>query len=158
MSKLFVVHNPDAVDAADLVAFLCAAISRWYVRRDEKFYDIDRLTVRLARSDVERACIWRIREDYPGLPVTSAIMKEALARAVIQKHNDPRETIPVWNGSVLCNPGEPRLIWENGAVSVNKWQPPAYRGLKVTDADYGNCRPHFRPRVRCLLLPGVRCI
>mgnify|MGYP005750021501 CR=1 FL=1 len=137
MSKFFVVHNPEAIPAAELVAFLCTAISRWYVRRDEKFYDIDRLTVRLARNDVERACIGRIGEYYPVLPVTSAIMKEALDRVITQKHNDPRETIPVWNGSVVCSPGQPRLIWENGAVSVNKWQPPAYRGLGVTDADYG---------------------
>ena len=62
MCKYFVVKNPDAAPAAELVAVLCAAISTWYVRRDEKFYDIDRLTVRLARSDVERACIRRIRE------------------------------------------------------------------------------------------------
>jgi hypothetical protein len=132
-----IVHNPDAVDEAAIVSRICKAISCWYVRRDEKFYDIDRLTARLSRTDVERACIWRIKNCFKGVPVTSEIMRDALDRAITLKHDIPSETIAVWDGSVVCSPGETRLIWENGAVSVNKWQPPAYRGLGVSDADFG---------------------
>ncbi|MXQ09549.1 hypothetical protein GQ651_17015 [Alphaproteobacteria bacterium GH1-50] len=54
------------------------------------------------------------------------------------------QTIPIWNGSVRCDPSTPgRLIRENGMVGVNSWSPPAYRRLDDIEPDMGKAGEFF---------------
>jgi hypothetical protein len=140
-----------------LVSFLCVQISSWYVRRDEKFFDVDRLGTRLSRTDVERGCIHRISETFPDCPVTSGVLKKLFDRAITSRHGVRSETIAVWNGSVVCKPGAPRLVWVNGAVAVNSWRLPEYRQCDVKNADFGVASDFFaalfpRPTERAMVV------
>jgi hypothetical protein len=64
------------------------------------------------------------------------VIKQVLERVIISRHGNPNESIAVWNGNVVCRPGSPRLIWNNGAVAVNKWSAPIYRAHCSTIADF----------------------
>jgi len=118
---------------------LTAAISSWYVRRDSKFYDVDRPTVKLSKDDVQRACLIRFAEEIDGFdPSDREVLKQAFARAIDQKHGIPGQTIPVWDGSSSCDPGNTGPhISHRGVVALNTWRKPSYRKLDHVDADWG---------------------
>src|SRR6056297_4095760 len=118
---------------------LTAAISSWYVRRDSKFYDVDRPTVKLSKDDVQRACLIRFAEEIDGFdPSDREVLKQAFARAIDQKHGVPGQTIPVWDGSSSCDPGNAGPhISHRGVVALNTWRKPHYRKLDHVDADWG---------------------
>ena len=63
-------EDPGSMPREEIVSSLSAAISRWYVRRDSKFYDIDHLSAKLSKDDVQRACLHRFSEELPGLDLT----------------------------------------------------------------------------------------
>ena len=113
----------------EIVSALSTAISRWYVRRDSKFYDIDHLSAKLSKDDVQRACLHRFSEELPGLDLTDpAVLKAAFYRAIDQKHTIPGQSIPVWDGSIVCNPGDPsRLVSRRGAYRHNSRLPTSRR-------------------------------
>lgn len=158
MTQVIQLKNIQSAPSEDaLVSFLCVQICSWYVRRDEKFYDVDRLGTKLARSDAERSCLHRISETFPDLPVTSSVIKKIFDRAITSRHSNRHETIAVWNGSVVCKPGAPRLVWVNGAVAVNSWRLPEYRQCNVTNADFGVASGFFaalfpRPTERAMVV------
>lgn len=144
MTQVIQLKNIKSDPSEDaLVSFLCVQICSWYVRRDEKFYDVDRLGTRLSRTDVERGCINRISEMFPDWPVNDDVLKKVFNRAITSRHSTREETIAVWNGSVVCKPGAPRLVWVNGAVAVNSWRLPEYRQQGVTNADFGVASDFF---------------
>jgi hypothetical protein len=120
---------PHTVAREEIVSALTRAISSWYVRRDSKFYDIDRPTVKLSKDDVQRACLHRLTEEFPGFDLKDGdVLKEAFHRAIEQKHTIPRESIPVWDGSVVSKPDDAqRLVHHQGVVALNSWREPAYR-------------------------------
>lgn len=127
----------------ELVSTLSVLASSWYVRRDDKFYALNRLGTKLSRTDIERGCINRIREQFPSLRVTSSVLKQVFDRVITSLHDDRSQSIAVWNGSIVCDPSSPRLVWVDGAVAVNKWQQPTYRKLEVTDSDFGIATEFF---------------
>jgi len=118
---------------------LTAAISSWYVRRDSKFYDVDRPTVKLSKDDVERACLFRFVDAGTGIDLGNReLLKEAFHRAITQKHGVPGQTIPVWDGSSACDPGnDGPFISNRGVVALNTWRKPRYRQLDLAEADWG---------------------
>ena len=132
--KVIRIRDSEPVNNIDT---LCKAVSSWYVRRDSKFYDIDNLTTKLSMIDVRRACIHRIGEQFSETPVTADTLKAVFKRTIDDQHNASDETIAVWNGRVACRPGQPRLIWENGTVTVNTWIEPHYRQLAGEGQDLG---------------------
>lgn len=124
-------NDRDLTKAAELA-------SSWFVRMDNKFYDIDQPTVRLSKTDIERMIINRLSEEWPELELTNELVKELFRRVITQRIADRTQTIPVWNGTSQCEPGNPaRVVWRNGAVSLNTWRLPTYRSLRVNAANYG---------------------
>lgn len=75
------------------VEHLAGLISSWYVRRDSKFYDVDRPTAKLSKDDVQRACLVRLAGD-PCIG-DREVLKQAFARSIEQKHGALGQTIPV---------------------------------------------------------------
>ncbi len=109
---------------------LSRAVSTWYVRKDSKFYDVENLTTKLSKDDVIRTCMHRLGEEMPHLKLDYQALRDVFRRVIDQKHADPSQSIPVWNGSSVCKPSlNGRYVWQRGAVSVNTWQKPAYRSV-----------------------------
>lgn len=108
------------------------------VRRDNKFFDIDRLGTPLSRVDVEMVILNRIREEHPNLPLSNEILKGLFKLLIDTRHTDTERSFQVWSGATICEPGNSnRLIMRRGSVSDNTWTQPEYRDLKVNSADYG---------------------
>jgi len=118
-----------------LVLDLCAT----YVRRETRFYHVDYPTEPLSRRDVEQVFIGTLGNKVPAELLTSQQLKQVFDIAIERKHADRARSVPVWGGSMACNPGNPaRILWkENGTVSLNTWKCPTYRTLGTTEASYG---------------------
>ncbi|NNF05442.1 MAG: hypothetical protein HKN21_01650 [Candidatus Eisenbacteria bacterium] len=121
---------------------LTMAMSAWYVRRNSKFYSVVHLNTKLSREDVERSCLRRFATEFPDSDISAAVLKEVFNRAINQKHSVEAQSIPTWNGSVRCEPGKPRFIWEHSMVTVNSWSRPAYRDRDVV-ASMGKAAEFF---------------
>jgi len=120
------------------VHLLAKAVGSWFIRRDGKFYDVNRLTTALSRTDIERICVFRIRQSFPNLELSSALLRATFDLAIQSRHSNIEQSIPVWNGSQSCAPDEKkRVIWNDGAVAVNTWKQPPYRDLRINQADLG---------------------
>jgi hypothetical protein len=116
---------------------LSEAIAAWFVRRDGKYYEIDNYTVALALPDVQAICIERLREDMPEL-ATKENLKAAFKRSFTQLDAPATQRVGTWDGRVICTPGTPeRLVRHRGLVSINVWQTPEYRQLRVNAEDWG---------------------
>jgi hypothetical protein len=119
---------------------LSEAIAAWFVRRDGKYYEIDNYTVALALPDVQAICIERLREDMPEL-ATKENLKAAFKRSFTQLDAPATQRVGTWDGRVICTPGTPeRLVRRRGLVSINVWQTPQYRQLRVNAEDWGPVR------------------
>jgi hypothetical protein len=129
ISKLKGIDNDRADEPnPEHVRALTEAVCSWFVRKDSKFYEVENLTTKLSKDDVQRICLHRIAEEFPELEPDKRTMGEVFRRAIDQKHAQPGQSIPVWNGGLVCKPGTgSRLVWERGAVRVNTWVLPSYR-------------------------------
>lgn len=116
---------------------LLLALCSRYVRREQRFYHVDRPNEALSRRDMEQAFLNQIGAILPGVKVTSDILKRVYDLAIEKKHTDRQRSIPVWRGAMACYPGkEERLVWnDTGTVEINTWKVPAYRKLGITDID-----------------------
>ncbi|MGR3507164.1 MAG: primase-helicase family protein [Paracoccaceae bacterium] len=137
-------QNPLTAPTPEQDALIRLLASR-YVRRENRFYHIDRPNEALNRNDVERAFIHAIVQELPELPHDPAMLKLVFRTAIELQHSDRHRSIPVWGGQQASVPGnEARLIWnEHGTVMINTWRRPAYRTLGVNAADYGRFLPLF---------------
>ncbi|GGO61723.1 hypothetical protein SAMN05444398_11758 [Roseovarius pacificus] len=125
-------------DREAAVSALSTAISSWYVRKDSKYFAVDRLNVKLSKDDVQHACLIRIKEEYGKMYCEPAILKDVFRRTFEAKHFDREQAIPVWSGGMVCRPRhDDRYVWRNGTVEVNTWKKPAYRDEKDVKADFG---------------------
>ncbi|GGB87401.1 hypothetical protein GCM10011363_00040 [Marivita lacus] len=125
-------------DSEEVVQIISKAVSSWYVRKDSKYFAVDRLNVKLSMEDVQRSCVFRIKEEFGHLKPTREIMKEVFHLTIVKKHSDTDTSIPVWNGGIVCKPGNPkRFIWDLGTVAINAWNKPAYRNLEGVDPSFG---------------------
>jgi hypothetical protein len=120
------------------VTRLTRALCSWYVRKDNKFHSINNLSTRHSRVDVEQVAVRRLADEFCDIEITAPHMREVFKRAISGMHSDLSQTIPVWDGRIICQPAsEERVIWTDGAVAVNRWRVPEYRKLKDINADYG---------------------
>lgn len=140
---------------------ICRSIAQWFVRKDNKFYDVDRPTTPLCRNDVQQITFGRIRSKFPQTELTNDLLKRIFRRAIDELTTLEDQSIPVWNGEISCRPGNlDRLVRSDGAVSINQWKQPAYRDLRLNDADYGLAEAFFaavfsRPAEREMFLNWV---
>ncbi|WP_281857912.1 primase-helicase family protein [Litoreibacter halocynthiae] len=117
---------------------ICRSVARWFVRKDNKFYDINRPTTPLSRRDVEQMMFLRIRNHHPEIELSNNLIKGVFRRAIDDLSTREDQSIAVWAGEINCIPGNTdRLVFGDGAVTINSWHQPAYRTLRVNEAEYG---------------------
>lgn len=120
------------------VTTLAKAVGSWFVRKDSKYFDVDRLNVKLSKDDVQQACLIRIKEEFGDEYCEREIVKEVFRRTMESKHYERELMVPVWSGGMVCRPRhDDRYVWRNGTVEVNTWRKPKYRELTDVKADYG---------------------
>ncbi len=127
--------TPEDVSPQDL---LCKAVASWFVRKENRFYDIQRWNASINANDLQRTCIHRFRNQFPDVTITNELLRDVFSKAIEAKHNDPTQSIPVWNGARHCQPSHPdSVVWADGMVSLNSWSVPPYRKKEVTEGDLG---------------------
>lgn len=120
----------------NIIEQLILALSSRYVRRENRFFNIERPNQSLSNRDVQQAFLHQLPTIVPTAVVTSDMLKRVFFTAIEQKQTDTKRTIPVWGGTIQCVPGCPeRIIWQStGTVVLNSWKPPEYRA-SVDDPD-----------------------
>lgn len=115
-------------------------IAQWYVRKNNKYYDVDVPGEVLSRDDVERVIAQRLRVDFPGnVDLVPDIVRQLLQKVIRDVFVSPRESIPIWSGIRKSFPGNPnKLIFSpHMTATINTWKVPAYRQLGERSADWG---------------------
>jgi hypothetical protein len=127
---------PAIVTTEDPQTILCRAVASWYVRRENRFHPVDAPQTKLTLADLKRACLHRFRDAFPEIELSNEVLQRVFHRALEAQHNVLGESVPVWNGSMVCRPDvQDRIIWSDGVVSINSWQEPGYRRRGGTEAD-----------------------
>ncbi|WP_423293369.1 primase-helicase family protein [Neotabrizicola sp. VNH66] len=120
----------------DLKELLIRLLARSYLRREGRFYHIDRPLESMSRDDLQRAFLIPARRLNNGDPVPKPVLKEVFDTAILQNNADPDRSIPVWTGAITPYPGNPRrrIQLESGQVILNGWKQPDYRRLPASAA------------------------
>lgn len=133
--------RPNTKPSAEDINKLVRALSTWYVRMDGKYFDAANPTNKFNREDIQAASIHRFHEEMSEIPLTDTLLRDAFDTAFVRTSLDRTLTIPTWNGTRQCIPGETnRFIWQHGMVSLNSWAQPHYRTIQDEDADPGTVR------------------
>ena len=115
---------------------LTRAMASWFVRCDNSFYDVEDLTRKRSRMDVELTALLRFRECYPEIILNKQLLGAVYKRAIQTRHDVAEEMIMPWNGRVVCLPGNPkRIVIANGVATINSWSLPRHRTLEVAPAN-----------------------
>lgn len=134
LEALSVGKSPDLQQ--DDLETLSRAMSLWFVRHKNQFFMVDQLNAQLTQADVKRISVRRFEDQFPDIELTNELLQSVFQRAIAHTHNCAEMSIPIWNGSTRCTPGnDGALIWERETVAINVWQPPDYRHLNVEEAD-----------------------
>jgi len=128
-------HLPSVTTNETLKEQLIRLLATSYVRREGRFYHIDRPTEALARDDLQRAFLYQAVALNGGQEVPKPLMKQVFETAITQLNPDSNRSIPVWTGSIAPYPGNPerRIQLESGNVVLNSWREPKYRRLPQQD-------------------------
>ena len=140
------------------VARLAQAMASWFVRRDNKFYDIDDLVTKRSRNDIELVALNRFAAEFSEVELTNDLVKAVFRRSIEAKHTDMAESIAVWNGRTVALPGDSRRrIIERGVATINLWREPEYRRLGITENGFGVASEFFEWfRTRAISRTGHR--
>ena len=82
---------------------LTKALCSWFVRRDSKFYSVNRLGTKLSRDDVVYIALSRFRDEFGEMELSDALLREVFDKAISKRHAEPGMTIPVWNGREIAS-------------------------------------------------------
>ena len=110
-----------------------------YVRRENRFYHIDRPDEPLSRQDIELSFLTPANKLVPKEKLTSALMKQVFDQAISQRSPDSNRCIPVWTGAKEPHPGNParRIQLDSGSFILNTWTEPKYRQLTEVPPSFG---------------------
>jgi hypothetical protein len=135
-ASLPVVIQPEPLKPTEL---LIRYLAGSYVRRENRFYHLDRPHEPLSRTDLELAFLHVAKGLNPQAASNPAIMKEVFQTAIATKQADHDRCIPVWGGSIRPFPGNPKRIipLDNGTVCINSWKQPDHRNLCDIAPDFG---------------------
>lgn len=114
-------------------------VAQWYVRKNNKYYDVDVPGEVLSRDDVERVIIQRLIAEFPANRIPQDVVRQILQRVIRDTFVSPRQSIPIWSGIRKSYPGNPaRLIFsKHMTATINTWRQPAYRQKGITRKDWG---------------------
>ena len=116
-------------------------VSGWFVKKDNKFHDVNNLQTTYQAQDLKQVIVSRIKVLFPKLKLDNKDLKEfflVLLDPPIANSN-PERNIPVWSGHTVSLPTNTQKIsFRDGVATVNLWEYPAYRrskGIKGTAFD-----------------------
>ena len=114
-------------------------VAQWYVRKNNKYYDVDVPGEVLSRDDVERVIIQRLKVEFPANDLVPDLVRQILQRLIRDIFVSPRESIPIWSGIRKSVPGNSnKLIFSpHMTATINTWKVPQYRQLGISEADWG---------------------
>lgn len=133
-------YDGDGALIVATIAEITQTIAQWYVRKNNKYYDVDIPGEVLSRDDVERVITQRLRVAFPGNEnLAPDVVRQLLQKVIRDMFVSPRESIPIWSGIRKSFPGNPdKLVFSpHMTATINTWKNPAYRSLGITDADWG---------------------
>lgn len=120
----------------DPVEFRSKLVASWFVRSGNGFYCVEDLGAKLTQRDVKRISLRRFATRFPDETQDEGVWRDVFHRAIEETHDDPEQTIPIWNGKTRCRPNHSKATIDDGEmVSVNTWSAPTYRKLSVEDED-----------------------
>lgn len=122
------------------VSEIVQTVAQWYVRKNNKYYDVDLPGEALSRDDVERVITQRLHSEFPGNDdLVPDVVRQILQKVIRDVFVSPRESIPVWSGIRKSFPGNPnKLIFSKHlTATINTWKSPEYRALQGVEADWG---------------------
>lgn len=120
----------------DQVVFLSKQASSWFVRTKNQFHDVRRPSTSLTQKEVQTIFLRRIRERFPWIEPTPELLRAVFQRAIAETHDDPTQSIPIWNGSICCFAGNAdAVVPDEELVTLNTWKVPAYRKKSVASGD-----------------------
>ncbi len=121
------------------LAEILQTVAQWYVRKNNKYYDVDVPGEVLSRDDVERVIIQRLKVSFPGNKIPQDVVRQILQKLIRDIFVSPRESIPIWSGIRKSIPGNPnKLIFSPYmTATINTWRVPSYRQLGEDSADWG---------------------
>ena len=116
-------------------------VSGWFVKKDNKFYDVNNLQVGYTAQDLKQIIVNKNKVLFPELNLSKKDLGDFF-RVLLDPpmtNADPEENIAVWSGQTSCLPANnQKLFFKDGVVSINLWQSPNYRravGVKGTALD-----------------------
>lgn len=123
--------NPQQPQTQSLADQLIHLLATSYVRREGRFYHIDRPHEPMTREDLQRAFLTPAKRLNNNQDVPKAVIKEVYDTAIYQNNADDLRSIPVWTGANKPFPGNPkrRIQLESGQFDLNSWKQPDYRAL-----------------------------
>ena len=122
------------------VSEIVQTVAQWYVRKNNKYYDVDLPGEALSRDDVERVITQRLHSEFPGNDdLVPDVVRQISQKVIRDVFVSPRESIPVWSGIRKSFPGNPnKLIFSKHlTATINTWKSPEYRALQGVEADWG---------------------
>ena len=121
------------------LAEILQTVAQWYVRKNNKYYDVDVPGEVLSRDNVERVIIQRLKVSFPGNKIPQDVVRQILQKLIRDIFVSPRESIPIWSGIRKSIPGNPnKLIFSpHMTATINTWRVPSYRQLGEDSADWG---------------------
>lgn len=131
-------NNETSKVADDPIGFRARLVASWFVRSQNNFYYVPELGTRLTQRDLKRISLARFRNLFPDEERNEEVWREVFQRVIEETHDDPEQTIQIWNGKSRCLPGHSKpVILDGEMVSINTWSTPAYRKLGVKESDFG---------------------
>ena len=116
-------YNPSIKEITRLV-------SGWFVKKDNKFYDVNNLQVSYTAQDLKQVIVNKTMVLFPELNLSKKDLGDFF-RVLLDPpmtNANPEENIAVWSGHTACIPANnQKIFFKDGVVSINLWQSPNYR-------------------------------
>ena len=115
-------------------------VSSWFVKKDNKYHDVDNLQTRYSPHDIKQVVVQRVYSTFPKFKLGPQGWMDFFKVLLDPKVNDlnPETSIPVWSGKRVCIPtNRQTVIFQDGMAVVNIWHTPKYRvGKSTTDNSF----------------------
>ncbi len=130
MWSKFIRLNDDGTPYNPSTKEILRLVSGWFVKKDNKFHDVNNLQTTYQGQDLKQVIVSRIKVLFPSLKLTHKDHKDfflMLLDPPIANAN-PEENIPVWSGHTVSLPTNTQKVsFKDGVATVNLWEYPAYR-------------------------------